>query len=184
MSIRFWPLASTGYWGLPRRLKSRPRFGHFLPLSILLYLILASASPALQAAELAGRVVNVFSGVQIELLSEQNARFPIRLQGIELIAQRSGPRRAVQRRLNGLIGGRFVQINTAGNRQQGSLLGFVSWGGSEINLRLVKEGLARVVPEQLDKDRLALYQQHEQAARERRLGHWFGQRPSRSPLPQ
>jgi endonuclease YncB( thermonuclease family) len=155
-----------------------------LAFSIALCLILASASPALQAAELAGRVVNVFSGVQIELLSEQKARFPIRLQGIALIDTRTGPMRSVQRRLNGLIGGRFVQVSASGERQQGSLLGFVSWGGAEINLRLVQEGLAQVVAEQLDAARLALYQRQEQDARLARRGHWLEQAARPSLLPQ
>ncbi|MBF0255008.1 MAG: thermonuclease family protein [Gammaproteobacteria bacterium] len=140
-------------------------------------------SPSLQAAELAGRVLNVPSGEQIELLGEQ-ARFFVQLQGIELIEAKPRLRKAAQDRLKGLIAGRFVQVSIDGERRNGQLLGFVNWGGQEVNLTLVADGLALVRPEQLDDARLRLYQAAEAQAKQQRLGVWFEPaKPARSLLP-
>lgn len=150
----------------------------------LAFIFLTLTTLPLQAAELAGRVSTVISGKQIELLTEQKARFPIELQGIELLSDKPNLMRAAQRRLNGLIGGRFVRVSTDGKRHYGRLLGFVNWGGQEINLTLVQDGLARVVPEQLDAKRRQLYEQREKIARQNQRGHWYHHRePARSLLP-
>ncbi len=146
--------------------------------------VLALLALPVQGAELAGRVINVISGKQIELLTQQNSRFPIELQGIALISDKASLQRAVQRRLNGLIGGRFVRVSSEGQRHNGSLMGFIDWGGQEINLRLVEDGLVRVVPEQLDPERLRLYQSRETAAKQRQLGLWHQAEQKRSLLPQ
>lgn len=154
-------------------------------MPILLILLLLPASQ-LHATELAGRISNVISGNKIVLMTETRGRHALRLQGIRLKMDDQRMLRAAQQRLNGLIGGRFVRISSSGVRQSGELSGFVDWGGQEVNLTLVADGLARVVPEELDNQRRTLYQRSQAEAKQRGLGIWFkaGKRPPRSLFPQ
>jgi endonuclease YncB( thermonuclease family) len=141
----------------------------------LLFLFLLSLSIPLTAAELAGQVVNVVSGDAIVLTTASGGRHPLRLQGIRLPVDKPVLLQAARQRLNGLIGGRFVRVDTSGLRQDGVLSGFVDWGGKEINLTLVADGLALLAPEALDARRLDIYQRQQDRARRLRLGIWHEQ---------
>lgn len=110
------------------------------------------------AAELTGRVTNVTGPLEVELITEAGVRQPIVLQGIQMDLKRPDVSAALRTRLQGLIAGRFVRVTIQGERSQGKLLGFVDWGGKEINLTLVEDGLVIPLAGQLDIDRLSRYE--------------------------
>lgn len=160
-----------------------------MPLAFLLLCFLVAGE--LAAAELAGRVVNVPAALEIELVSDSGARQPIILQGIQLDPRHPELAVSAQTRLQGLVAGRFVRVTTQGERSQGKLLGFVDWGGQEINLSLVQDGLALPMAQQLDPARDVRYQAAAVQARERnsRIGRqpqgWGQQtRPHLAPIPE
>lgn len=138
-----------------------------MPL-ILLFLGLL-LTEGLGAAELAGRVVAVLGPLELELVTDAGARQPLVLQGIQADPRRPDNSDALRLRLQGLVAGRFVRISTQGERDQGRLLGFVDWGGKEVNLTLIEDGLAIPLAGQLDAGRLAIYETAAARAKERIL---------------
>lgn len=127
-------------------------------MPIVLFLLCSLSAFELMAMELAGRVLTVSGPLEIEIITETGARQPILLQGIQLDQSRPDASSAIQTRLQGLVAGRFVRLNTQGERQQGRLLGFVDWGGQEVNLTLVEDGLVLPLIGQLDPNRQARYE--------------------------
>jgi endonuclease YncB( thermonuclease family) len=139
-------------------------------MRLLFFLLAALVAGELAAAELAGRVLHVSAALEIELVSEGGARHRIILQGIQLDPRHPERASSAQVRLQGLVAGRFVRVTTQGERNQGKLLGFVDWGGQEINLSLVQDGLAIPVAQQLDPVRYGQYQAAAVWAQERNTG--------------
>jgi endonuclease YncB( thermonuclease family) len=138
-----------------------------------LLLCLLALSTSVTAAKLSGRVGNVYSGRDIAILTAPNGRHLVQLRGIRLSDQNPALRRAAQRRLNGLIGGRLVQIAApSGTRQAGKLSAYVRWGSKEINLELVTNGLAIIHEAELDPSRIENYRAAQAEAQQRGLGIW------------
>lgn len=127
-----------------------------MPLILLILSLLVATG--LDAAELAGRVLNILGPFELEIVTEAGTRQPLILQGIQADPRRPDSQNAARTRLQGLVAGRFVRVTTQGERSQGRLLGFVDWGGKEVNLTLVEDGLAVPYPGQLDAARLAIYE--------------------------
>jgi endonuclease YncB( thermonuclease family) len=98
---------------------------------------------SIQAADLSGRIVNVYSGQELTIITATGGRHPIRLNGIRL-PDEPIRQQAAHSRLNGLVAGRFTLFQHSGQRQNGQLMGKLLLGGADINLRLLKEGLVKL----------------------------------------
>ncbi len=144
-------------------------------MKILISIILLFSSQ-LHAAEMTGNIINVISGEEVVMVGPSGGRHYLRLAGIKL--KRNDPimLRAAMKRLQGLTAGRFIRFVTAGNRTTGRLSGKILSGGSNINGRLIAEGLVYFTPDGLSEEDKRVYARQERQAKNNRLGIWRNNR--------
>ena len=124
--------------------------------------------PAVQR-EIVGVVSRVLDGDTIWVTDAQKVRHKIRLYGIEAPKAKAAFGGESAARLQALVGGKLVRVTYAARDPYGSILGTVWLDGAEINLQMVREGLARQSRYSKDKR----YAAAQAAARTRRVGVWF-----------
>ena len=118
--------------------------------------------------EIVGVVSRVTAGDTIWVADAQKVRHKIRLYGIEAPKAKTAFGGESAARLQDLVGGKLVRVTYAARDPYGCILGTVWLDGAEINLQMVREGLARQSRYSKDKR----YAAAQAAARTRRVGIW------------
>ncbi len=119
--------------------------------------------------EIVGVVSRVLDGDTIWVTDAQKVRHKIRLYGIEAPKAKAAFGDESAARLQDLVGGKLVRVTYAARDPYGCILGTVWLDGAEINLQMVREGMARQSRYSKDKR----YAAAQAAARTRRVGVWF-----------
>lgn len=155
----------------PRSTNSPRMTRHHWLLPLLFSLALL---PELQAATFTGRVMNVPSGHQITLKSDEGQLVSIILAGIRTPSVGAGQPDIGRRHLHTLLAGKQVRVESTVRSPGGVIIGRVLYGGADIALRLLRSGLAEVAddPSPLAPALLLHYRQAEQSARLHGMGYW------------
>lgn len=146
-----------------------------LRMLALALLVLAASAPYGLAAEVLGRVVGVRDGDTLDLLTPANVQLRVRLAGIDApeIGQAYGS--VAKRALSALAYNRTARVEWSRKDDYGRVVGKLRVHGSDVNLQMVKRGLAwhyrAYAAEQSAADRKR-YAAAEAAARTQRLGLW------------
>ncbi len=127
------------------------------------------------AATYTARVVGISDGDTLTVLDAANTQHKIRLAGIDAPEKQQPWGQRSRRALADRVYDRMVEIEVGKKDRYGREVGKVLLGGEDINLELVRLGLAwhykAYEREQSPQDRLA-YARAEQQARDRRQGLW------------
>lgn len=127
-----------------------------------------------QAAKLSGRVSDVPDAYRVLLVTDDNRRLTVVLNGLALPeANHRNWQRIARRHLHMLLAGRVVSVEHTMKPSRGVILGLVRHGGADVGLRMIQDGLAVI-------DRRSLlapavktrYQEALNEARRRRVGYW------------
>ena len=140
---------------------------------MILPLLLAIATP-LPAAEIRGRVISVTDGDTITVLDGGYRQTKVRLSGIDAPEKNQPFGTRSRQSLAELIVGREVLVEWDKRDRYGRILGRVMAEGEEINLRMVREGMAWHYTAFSKSEELRMA---EEAAREGRLGLWSDPTP-------
>ncbi len=158
-------------------LRAENSFRKARALAVLLLVCLAFSSPA---TVLTGRVVAIADGDTLTALDERKVQHKIRLAGIDAPEKRQAYGQRSRQSLADLVFNRVVQIELGKKDRYGREIGKVMLDGQDINLELLRLGLAwhykAYEREQSVEDR-ALYAQAEEQARARRMGLWRDDQP-------
>ncbi|MES9860694.1 MAG: thermonuclease family protein [Candidatus Thiodiazotropha sp. LLP2] len=141
-------------------------------LTILL-LFFSLGADSVTAANLQGRVINVFSGELIQAAIPDGRRRQIKLLGIRVPVDSRQMSTDAKQHLHMLIAGRAISVEYRVVMANGVILGTVKHGGADIALRMLKAGMARVADEaHLDPKTRRDYLAAETLAKSRRMGLW------------
>lgn len=135
-------------------------------------LLIFSVTPPALAGKLEARVLNVLSGDRIEITTNGERRYLVRLQAIEAPQEKQPGARISQKHLAMLIAGQPVTVEYSNMDGRGALIGIVRHGGRDINLRQVADGMARVEERLLKNEDKTSYIAAELKARQNNLGIW------------
>lgn len=128
-----------------------------------------------RATLLTGRVVAIADGDTLTALDERKVQHKIRLAGIDAPEKRQAYGQRSRQSLADLVFNRVVQVELGKKDRYGRDIGKVMLVGQDINLVLLRQGLAwhykAYEREQSVEDRV-LYAQAEQQARASGLGLW------------
>jgi len=142
--------------------------------------LLLSATPAVLADVLTGRVVSIADGDTLTLVAANKRQHRIRLSAIDAPeqAQRFGDRSRTA--LNSLAYGKVVRAECGSRDQYGREVCKILLNGADINLLQLRSGMAwwqrKFAWEQSPADRAA-YEQAEFQAKIRRVGLWADKNP-------
>ena len=109
---------------------------------LLIPIILLTATTALLADELRGKVVSIADGDTITVLDADKKQHKVRLNGIDAPEKKQAFGAKSKARLGELVAGKDVVVDWTEKDTYGRTLGKVVQGGVDINLQMVKEGLA------------------------------------------
>ena len=140
---------------------------------MILSLLLAIATPV-PRAEIRGRVVAIADGDTITMLDGGHRQAKVRLSGIDAPEKSQAFGTRSRQRLAELVAGREVLVEWDKKDRYGRILGRVLVDGEDINLQMVREGMAWHYTAFSKSPEL---QVAEAAAREGRLGLWSGPFP-------
>ena len=113
---------------------------HRIALPILL--LAACLSSAATLPDIEGRVVGVHDGDTITLLTADKTQIKIRLEGIEAPESKQAFGNRAKQELSGLIFDKQVVIKNHGVDLYGRTLGRIICGNLDVNLEMVKRGMA------------------------------------------
>lgn len=135
-------------------------------------LLLSLFAHTVGAETIYGRPSSIISGDKLVLTTEDNKHLEVQLLGIEVPALTTRMGRAARKRLSTLVAGRPVTVEYRIRNRWGHPLGKVWLGETDINLRLIQEGLAIHKSDfQTLKDN-GLYSQTMQNAKQHGFGIW------------
>ena len=129
---------------------------------------------SLFAGEIAGRVVRIADGDTITILDVANSQHKIRLCGIDAPESRQAFGQKSKQHLSSLVFGRDVRAKYKSRDKYGRILGTVFADGKDVNLEMIKAGLAWHYKRY---DATPAYAQAEFNAKEINLGLWADQNP-------
>jgi len=166
-------LETRASWNAPALAgRAENSFRRVRALAVLLFVCLSLST---QATILTGRVVAIADGDTLTALDEHKVQHKIRLAGIDAPEKRQAYGQRSRQSLADLVFNRVVQIELGKKDRYGRGVGKVMLDGQDINLELLRLGLAwhykAYEREQSVQDR-ALYAQAEQQARLHKLGLW------------
>lgn len=140
---------------------------------IICCLVLLFGATSALGLSLAGRVLRVTSGDQLTIMDTGNVLHTVRLAGIQA-PQVGRPFGADARtHLRTLLLGRFTLVDYELRDSAKRILGKVTYGGADVNLRQIQAGLARFRADHGLNDReRRRYLQAEKKAREAGQGMW------------
>lgn len=147
----------------------------------IFFLTLALLAPALQAAEISGRVVRVADGDTITILDVDNAQHKIRLAGIDAPEKSQAYAQRSRESLDELVAGRTVIVETNKKDRYGRLVGKVLVNGRDINIEQIRRGLAwfyRHYKKELPESDQQSYDRAEAEAKDYRRGLWADRNPT------
>ena len=122
-----------------------------------------------------GRVVKVADGDTITILDASTAQHKIRLQGIDAPEKKQAFGNASRKFLSGLVANREVRVTYAKRDRYGRILGTVFVDGRDINLEMLKAGMAWHYKKY---DTNPAYAKAETEARTARRGLWQEKNPT------
>lgn len=108
---------------------------------LLLTLLLAFTS-ALIADELRGKVVSIADGDTITVLDQNKKQNKVRLNGIDAPEKKQAFGAKSKARLGELVAGKDVVVEWKEKDKYGRIVGQVHQGPLDVNLQMVKEGMA------------------------------------------
>jgi endonuclease YncB( thermonuclease family) len=139
-------------------------------------LLLACLSlPAIAAAPYTGRVVAISDGDTLTVLDADRREHRVRLAGIDAPERRQAWGDRARQFLGERVFQRTVRIEVSKRDRYGREVGKVLLDGNDINLELLRVGLAwhyRAYGQEQPPEERARYAATEQQARERRQGLW------------
>ena len=124
--------------------------------------------------EIAGRVVRVADGDTITILDAANTQHKIRLYGIDAPESHQAFGQKSKQHLSSLVFGRDVIVKYKSCDKYGRILGTVFADGKDVNLEMLKVGLAWHYKHY---DKNPEYAASEASARAARLGLWQDKNP-------
>lgn len=124
------------------------------------------------AASLSGRPSQIISGDRLVLTTTDGQHIQIRLLGIQAPNMNTRLGHAARKRLATLVAGQPVTIEYYRSDRLGHPLGKVLLGGSDINMRMLSEGLAIHSPEFQTVSDNHLYSQAMLKAKQLKRGIW------------
>jgi endonuclease YncB( thermonuclease family) len=141
-----------------------------LGLLLLAFSLIGNSAPA---ASLYGQVSAVLSGEQIRVNISGGQTRQVKLLGIQTSSHSRQAFADAKRHLSMLLAGRHITVEYRTVMANGVILGIVRHGGSDIALRMLQAGLAKVADlAHLEPDTRRLYQASEFQARNRKMGLW------------
>lgn len=149
---------------------------HILLLAFLLFI-----SPLLQAETLIGKVVGVTDGDTITVLDDSHTQYKIRLAGIDAPEKKQAFGQVSKKMLSDLVFQKTVQVEWKKQDRYGRLVGKVIVDQLDVNLELIKNGLAwfyrKYQHELSPADRIA-YADTETQAQQNKQGLWVYPNPT------
>lgn len=109
----------------------------------LMGLMILCLSQLAQADSIKARVIDVPTASHLLLLDPKGVRYVIELSGISLEGLDARQHRQIIKRLRGLLMGKPVTAEVTRINHNKIMLGRVFFGGLDINLRLLSQGLAK-----------------------------------------
>lgn len=104
--------------------------------------VMATAALAAPPEAITGKVVSVHDGDTFTLLTEDKAQVKIRLEGIDAPEAKQPFGAQARNALAALIAGKQVVVHPTGKDRYKRTLGRAESGGTNIGLRMVKDGFA------------------------------------------
>ncbi len=104
--------------------------------------LLLAITTALIADELRGKVVSIADGDTITVLDENKKQNKVRLNGIDAPEKKQAFGAKSKARLGELVAGKDVVVEWKEKDKYGRIVGQVYQGSLDVNLQMVKEGLA------------------------------------------
>jgi endonuclease YncB( thermonuclease family) len=141
---------------------------------LLIPIILFTATTALLADELRGKVVSIADGDTITVLDIDKKQHTVRLNGIDAPEKKQPFGAKSKARLGELVAGKDVVAEWTGKDNYGRVLGKVQQGPLDVNLQMVKEGLAWHYRKYSKSDKLA---RAEAEAKAGKKGLWADPNP-------
>jgi endonuclease YncB( thermonuclease family) len=154
-----WVVEHTRGYELPRKWR---------PSSVAATILAIALAPALDAETFSGKVVGVSDGDTISVLRDGRA-VKVRLHGIDCPESRQAFGQRAKQFSSGLVFGQRVTVEVRARDRYGRLVGRVFAKGAELNLELVRAGLAWHYKRYSDDPALA---EAERAARAAKRGLW------------
>jgi len=143
-------------------------------MKIALIVSLLVTSLALNAETLQGRVVRVADGDTITILDATNTQNKVRLNKIDAPEKSQAFGEVSRKHLASMVASKNVQVEWTKKDKYGRILGDISIGTTNVNLRMVQDGLAWHFKAF---DNTKEFAQAEIEAREKKIGLWKDANP-------
>ena len=147
---------------------------------ILALVLFALSATALADYSIVGKVIKVVDGDTVTILKDRK-QFRIRLLGIDAPESHQAYGNVSRKRLNDLVYDKTVEAACIEKDFYGRDLCKIIIGGTDINLEMIRAGLAwhytKGKKSQTNADRRA-YQLAEREAREQKIGLWQDKKPT------
>ncbi len=148
----------------------------YRPYRALIFLGLCCLLPSAQVTGAstvhAGQPTQLLSGDRLIFLTEEGKRYRVKLMGIEAPTPKEALGAQAQRYLGSLVMGRFLTLTHGSIDAEGFLVGKLSHGGADVNIRLIQAGLAVHDPRGQTETDLIRYADAQRKAQKLRLGIW------------
>ena len=126
------------------------------------------------ANELTGKVVRVADGDTITVLDGSNTQHKVRLNKIDAPESGQAYGNVSKKHLSSMVAGKEVKVEWASKDKYGRILGDVTCCSTNVNLQMVKDGLAWHFKHF---DNTESYTQVEKEAKEKKIGLWKDKEP-------
>ena len=143
-------------------------------MKIALIVSLLVMSIALNAQTLQGRVVRVADGDTITILDSTNSQNKVRLNKIDAPEKSQAFGEVSRKHLASMVASKNVQVEWTKKDKYGRILGDISIGTTNVNLRMVQDGLAWHYKHF---DNTPTYAKAEDEARAKKIGLWKDANP-------
>ena len=140
--------------------------------AISVFLVIASL--VLDAQTLQGKVVRVADGDTITILDSTNVQNKVRLNKIDAPEKKQAFGEVSRKHLASMVAGNVVKVEWTKKDKHGRILGDISIGTTNVNLRMVQDGLAWHFKAF---DNTPAYAQAENEARAKKIGLWKDANP-------
>ena len=143
-------------------------------MKVALIVSLLVMSLALNAQTLQGKVVRVADGDTITILDSTNAQNKVRLNKIDAPEKSQAFGEVSRKHLASMVASKNVQVEWKKKDKYGRILGDITIGTTNVNLRMVQDGLAWHFKAF---DNTKEFAQAEIEAREKKIGLWKDANP-------
>ena len=143
-------------------------------MKVALIVSLLVMSLALNAQTLQGKVVRVADGDTITILDSTNAQNKVRLNKIDAPEKSQAFGEVSRKHLASMVAGNVVKVEWTKKDKYGRILGDITIGTTNVNLRMVQDGLAWHFKAF---DNTPAYAQAENEARAKKIGLWKDANP-------